>query len=160
MSSLPAQMPRTQSAFYMPLITHAYFIVKGLVIQKFISESTGFVQQLKELNNNRYMAFLNAVINLLKSDGKLLAKLDEAYKKDSYPTNSVGHIPGDFQEEILEKSNITTQEYNNHFLNIKMPWETTNVRELFEYIIQTHYYPYYGKYLKYKAKYLNLKKNI
>ena len=109
----------TQSYYFMPLITEAYYRAQGKDVPQEILNMSGRITGLpvtgpismpeivdKSKVDELYEDFVLAIIKYLLKDGNL-DKLTKEYKKDRKPTeNSPGHINGKKQEEILKKSGI------------------------------------------------------
>lgn len=105
---LPAQMPGTQSGFYMPLISEAYYIASGQAVPQFILNQSGMVTGLPGISAARYNNMVQALVNYLQIDGNL-AQLHSQYEADNrrFPTaNNVGHISGNNQETLLGAVNL------------------------------------------------------
>ncbi len=182
MEDLPEIIPSTQSIFFMPLLTHAYLIAKKIEISPIVLKNKEFVKKLKLLTNERYESILSGIVWLLTHNEIFLEHMEKSYRNidgfgdqySQFPTSdSIGHITGNLQEEILNNSYLSPEDYEKYFLQFK------NIREhdpriilpIFETIINCHYYPDFcnvlynedsnlKKYLKYKAKYLKLKYNL
>ena len=105
---LPAQMPGTQSGFYMPLISEAYYIASGQAVPQFILNQSGMVTGLPGISAARYNNMVQALVNYLQIDGNL-AQLHSQYEADNrrFPAaNNVGHISGNNQETLLGAVNL------------------------------------------------------
>ena len=107
----------TQSYYYMPLITEAYYRAQGKDVPQEILNMSGRITLLKRKPNFDYIAppeyytnegyekLVQAIIAYLK-DGNL-GKLEIEYKNDRKPTeNSPGHIAGNRQQDILGGAGI------------------------------------------------------
>jgi len=105
----PASMPRTQSGFYMPLITEAYYRAKGLAVPQYILDISGRVINLRQdiINQDTYNQMVNALTAYLRVDENL-AKLEYNYRIERRQpnVNSEGHIPGAEQEDLLSVVNL------------------------------------------------------
>ena len=101
----------TQSYYYMPIITEAYYVAKGEVVPQEILNMSGRITRLPkngfiDVVDFNYDSIIEAVVNYLLIDGKL-TDLEQHYSLDTKPTaNNVGHISGNKQEEILNGSNV------------------------------------------------------
>jgi hypothetical protein len=103
-----AHMPRTQSEFYMPLITESYYRAKGLDVPQYILDISGRVINLRQdiINKKTYNQMVDALRAYLSIDNNL-AKLENNYRIDKQPNlNSEGHIKGTEQENILSIVNL------------------------------------------------------
>ncbi len=132
---IPQHMPSTQSMFFMPILTHAYYVANGLKITDIIKNRIKFIKQLVLLNSYRYNAMVNAIIKLLETSpeyNELMYKsyynIDNKGDSGSEPPSetSVGHITGILQEQIL-KNSIVDDLYLMLFNKVKNPHgETKN----------------------------------
>jgi hypothetical protein len=108
----------TQSYYYMPLITEAYYRAQGKDVPQIILNMSGRITLLtskpdsiikiepKYYTNEGYEEFVQKIIAYLLKDGNL-EKLKGYYREDNEPKgNSVGHINGESQVEILEGAHI------------------------------------------------------
>jgi hypothetical protein len=178
---LPNALPETQSIFFMPILTHAYYIVKGFKLTDIIRKRIKFLKQLNLLTSIRYNSMVGAIINFLKDNRSYIESMSNSYydksdnSSEAPSINSIGHINGDLQEEILGRSLIDDMSRKNLFREFKN--STKEVNSIFETILYCHYYNksicvfYYeggnaksldfkNKYLKYKKKYLELKSEL
>jgi hypothetical protein len=104
----PASMPRTQSVFYMPIITEAYYRAKGLAVPQHILDISGRVINLRQslINQNNYNLMIEALTAYLRA-GDNLVKLEYNYRNDRQPNvNNEGHIAAREQEDLLEIVNL------------------------------------------------------
>ena len=100
---LPAQMPGTQSGFYMPLISEAYYIASGQAVPQFILNLSGRVTGLPGISVARYNNMVQSLVNYLQIDGNL-ARLQAQYAEpgETQPSdNNDGHISGPNQDALL-----------------------------------------------------------
>jgi hypothetical protein len=108
-SNLPPDlMPRTQSGFYMPIITEAYYRAKGLAVPQHILNISGRVINLRQnvINQNTYNKMVEALTAYLR-EGDNLVKLEYNYRNDKQPNvNNEGHINAREQEDLLAVVNI------------------------------------------------------
>lgn len=103
---IPQQMPGTQSVFYMPLISEAYYIARGQAVPQFILNQSAMVTGLPGISIARYNNMVQALVNYLQIDGNL-ARLQAQYEADRSPSdNNVGHITGNNQETLLGAVNL------------------------------------------------------
>ena len=105
---LPAQMPVTQSGFYMPLISEAYYIASGQAVPQFILNQSGMVTGLPGISAARYNNMVQSLVNYLQIDGNL-ARLQAQYAEpgETQPSdNNDGHISGPNQEALLGAVNL------------------------------------------------------
>jgi len=104
----PASMPRTQSVFYMPIITEAYYRAKGLAVPQHILDISGRVINLRQslINQNNYNLMIEALTAYLRA-GDNLVKLEYNYRNDRQPNvNKEGHIAAREQEDLLTIVNL------------------------------------------------------
>jgi hypothetical protein len=153
--------PATYSDIFMPLITMAYL---GAINQDF-TLNYDLQNQLSVIINNiigdNYLGLqiIAAIQQQIHIDQTLRDDLGRKYRNEPYDRNNhdfvlingvlsnFGHIPGGDQEHVLEVSLLQHGQFNNVF-------------NILEDRINRYYHPdmYYKKYLKYKNKYLQLKK--
>ena len=160
---LPKSLPKTQSSFYMPLLSEAYLIVKKKEIPEGLVKQINYIKQLPLLTEERYKKFLEGIIYKLKKYPELIDLMTRSYqnidnKGDKYsrePIDNAGHIRGDIQEIILYNSYVGKN--LEEFSTDGFP-ETRKIKELFDHIIIMNYIS--NKYLKYKIKYLKLKNKL
>lgn len=162
---LPRTLPRTQSFFYMPLLTNAYLKNLNKEIPEGLKKEIESIKQLTLLTSERYERMLEGVTNKLKKYPDIMELMNKSYKNidnkgDKHsrePTEDSGHITGRIQEFILENSYVgkDLEDFKDGFP------KTRKIKELFDHIIIMNYLgsKYFLKYLKYKQKYINLKKN-
>ncbi len=126
---LPQHIPQTQSMFFMPILTHAYYVTNGLKITNIIKNKVKFIKQLVLLNSHRYNAMVNAIIKLFETSPeynelmyKSYYKIDNKGDSGSKPPSktSVGHITGVLQEQIL-KNSLVDDSYSILFSKVKSP---------------------------------------
>ena len=104
----PASMPGTQSVFYMPIITEAYYRAKGLAVPQHILDISGRVINLRQslINQNTYNLMIEALTAYLRA-GDNLVKLEYNYRNDRQPNvENEGHIDGREQEDLLAIVNL------------------------------------------------------
>jgi hypothetical protein len=170
---LPLIIPETQSQFYMPLLTHAYYIVKNMEITNILRIEIAMIKKLSFLNHERYNAIIEGIVYLLNNNIDYINLMDKSYnnlenKGDKYSTQpsekTIGHITGNLQDEILSKSYLSQPKNDLYFTNFSN--NSRIIKNKLDEIIYRHYYPsiynqslseYKKKYLKYKNKYLSLK---
>lgn len=103
---IPQQMPGTQSAFYMPLISEAYYIARGQAVPQYILNQSAIVTGLPGISIERYNNMVQVLVNYLQIDGNLV-RLQAQYQADRSPSdNNVGHISGNNQENLLGAVNL------------------------------------------------------
>jgi len=164
---IPGTLPKTQSFFYMPLLTHAYLNVKKISLPDKVTEKINLIKTLRLFTDERYNSMLDGIIYKLRKHPDLVILMEKSYKNiegkgDKHsrePIDDVGHLRGDIQEKILNESYISTEK-KVLFTSDSFP-DTRVIKELLDFIIIMQYIPsdnkYFLKYLKYKNKYLNLK---
>ena len=109
----------TQSYYYMPLITEAYYRAQGKNVPQEILNMSGRVTLLrrnseydiivipKYYTDEGYEELVQSIIKYLKQSDNL-NKLHKYYEQDKKPNgNYEGHISGPKQVEILEGAGIT-----------------------------------------------------
>lgn len=104
----PASMPRTQSVFYMPIITEAYYRARDLAVPQHILDISGRVINLRQslINQNTYNLMVEALTAYLR-EGENLVKLEYNYRNDTQPNvGNEGHINGREQEDLLAIVNL------------------------------------------------------
>jgi hypothetical protein len=173
---LPKEMPKTQSFYYMPLLTHAYYTVKKLELTSILKKHIRSIKQLPLLTEERYLAMLEGVIWFLtRTDPSYINKMEMLYALDTpHSVHNVGHIHGNIQEEILSKSYLSKEKYNLYFKYFKNDYygeDKRIIKNVFDTMITCYYNKemcnlFYNeeiihkKYLKYKNKYLQLKNKL
>ncbi len=108
----------TQSYYYMPLITEAYYRAKNIPVPQEILNMSGRITLLKRnpiydslidikyYTNEGYEEIIQKIIAYLNKDNNL-NKLESFYSQDTNPIgNNEGHINGDNQVEILQGAGI------------------------------------------------------
>jgi hypothetical protein len=182
LEKIPETIPSTMSLFFMPFLTNAFNVITGNPINEYLTYRINVIKQLKLLSTEKYNAILNAIINFLNNNRKYIDTMHKSYNnldgkgdENSEPPSdtSTGHITGDLQEEILQKS-IISEDNEPLFKNLKNPIDETmkSPYSILESIILYNYADaddfkklYYSeetfkKYIKYKNKYLNLKEQL
>jgi len=142
---LPRSMPSTQSFFFMPLITHAYYLFKTMQPTHVLLRNISSIQQLPLLTKQRYEIMLEKIIDLMISNGQVILDLENGYSIDTRPNETtVGHVSGKLQEKILQACMMDNDSYKNHFRGFPtfgIDPTTLDMRYFFDLIIQHYYYP-------------------
>ena len=100
----PEKMQPSQSIFYMPLISEAYYLARGLQVPQLILNEGGRIINLGgDISLESYNGMVNALSNyLLLNDNINLLTQDYVNDANKHPTDmSTGHIKGDRQEYWL-----------------------------------------------------------
>jgi hypothetical protein len=143
--ALPRTMPSTQSFFYMPLITHAYYIFKKMEPTHVLLRNIYSIQQLPLLTKQRYEIMLRRIIKLMTDHPQVIIDLENEYSKDRRPDEtSVGHVSGDLQEIILQSCIIDHDSYMTHFRGFptfELDPIALNIQYFLDLIVQHYYYP-------------------
>ena len=148
----PKAIPETQSLFYMPLISTAYYVVRGQNIPKGLYESIGNVIKIfqiddKEISFGIFKILIYSICDYLHVDNNL-QNLEQYYneKDESPPTNGMGHISAQYQEAILHNSQLSDDNlefiiYNINDKNTKRGLEI-GIRDV-QFVIDTFIQNYY-----------------
>ncbi len=148
----PKAIPETQSLFYMPLISTAYYVVRGQNIPKGLYESIGNVIKIfqiddKEISFGIFKILIYSICDYLHVDNNL-QNLEQYYneKDESPPTNGMGHISAKYQETILHNSQLSDDnlEFIIHNINDKnakreLGIGIRDVQFVIDTFIQSHY---------------------
>ena len=99
----PDVIPATQSQFYMPLISEAYYLARRLQVPQLILNEGGRVINLGDtISQATYNRMVTAVADHLRQDDNI-GLLTRKYNRDTHPTDhSVGHIDGISQVKLFE----------------------------------------------------------
>lgn len=114
--NIPKEIPRTQSFFYMPLITYSYLIISYQKQQKKLTMIPKNVTQILSLFitlmdfidesfENKYIflcSMITSICEYIKNDYEFVDKLYNCKK----PIINVGHLCDSIQEKILSNSII------------------------------------------------------
>jgi len=174
---LPRIAPKTMSFFYMPLLTHAYYIVKKIEMTQILKNHIITIKKLPLLTEERYKSILEGIVYFLKNNTKnYIGKMEAAYLSDrSHNEHNIGHILGKLQEEILQESYISKTNndlYFRHFNNTFFGEDKRRIKYLIDIMIMCYYdremcaviynedVYFQKKYLKYKNKYLQIKNKV
>lgn len=106
----------TQSYYYMPLITEAYYRAKNIPVSQEILNMSGRITLLpnrglinvddKYNTDEGYEEIIQRIIAYLKKSNNL-NKLEQLYNQDNKPSgNNEGHIKGDEQVRILTGAGV------------------------------------------------------
>jgi len=101
----PPTIPGTQSQFYMPLISEAYYLAREQPVpQQILDAGCGVINLGDIISPATYNRMVTALADHLRQNGNI-ALLTRDYELDNhFPTDhSVGHIDGDAQEALLER---------------------------------------------------------
>ena len=98
----PEKMQPSQSIFYMPLISEAYYLARGLQVPQIILNEGGRIINLGgDISLESYNGMVNALSNFLLLNDNINL-LTQDYVNDIRPTDiSTGHIKDDRQEYWL-----------------------------------------------------------
>jgi hypothetical protein len=162
--NIPEIMPSTQSWFYMPFLTHVYYLINGIKITDILRKNIKTIMRIKNVNYKLYKIIIEEMLNFLENNDGYKRLLNTNFERDTLPNeDTIGHISGDTQEQILQQINIVDDNFNSlHFYE-----DNKNIYNLLQNILLCHYDDdicllllntnYKQKYLKYKQKYLELK---
>ena len=100
----PPTMPDTQSPFYMPLISEAYYLARGLQVpQSILDAGCGVINLNSGISQVIYNRMVTALVDHLRQNDNI-GLLTIEYNRDAPPTDhSAGHIDGPAQVELLER---------------------------------------------------------
>ena len=171
LQKLPRHAPKTQSFYYMPLLTHAYYMVKKIEMTEILKNFIKSIKQLPLLIEERYTSILDGIVYCLKhNDENYIDMMEKSYRSDKpHNEHNIGHISGELQEKILQSSYISHTKYNLYFrhFNYKLHGEHKRIiKNLIDTMITCYYNKeicavlyneevFFQKYLKYKNKYLH-----
>lgn len=161
---LPKTLPKTQSFYYMPILTDAYNKFNRIPNPPGLIKQINSIKQLDLLTDDRYNLIITGLLYKFEKHPELLIKMFKSYsgeegfgdKYSKLPEMDAGHIKGKLQEEILEKSYVKNNEIFPK--EIFGDSETKKIKDVLDFIILSNYFK--NKYLKYKYKYLSLKNKI
>jgi hypothetical protein len=162
---IPEIIPETQSWFFMPFLTHVYYLTNGIKITDILRKNIKTIMGVKNVNYKLYKIIIEEMLNFLENNDKYNRLLNNNFQIDTLPNEeTIGHISGDVQEQILQQINISDDNFNSLNFNEN----NKNIYNLLQNILCCHYNDelcvlllntnYKQKYLKYKTKYFELKK--
>ena len=102
----PPIMPETQSPFYMPLISEAYYLARGLQVpQPILDAGCGVINLGVIISPATYNRMVTTLADHLRQNGNIdLLTQDYVLDNRHFPTDhSVGHIDGEAQVRLLER---------------------------------------------------------
>ncbi len=100
--NLPPAVPPTQSIFYMPLITEAYYLARDMLVPQEILNQGGFIIKLGNISREDYNRMVTLLSHHLRQNGNI-ALLNQHYGDDIPPSPTrVGHISAVNQESWLD----------------------------------------------------------
>lgn len=154
----PPNMPRTQSAFFMPIISMAYLLYTNsdripLSDYTNIVSAFGRIINLRAITDNvgekiRIIKMLvHSVLTYIDKDEReiedKLRLLEGEYLRDKEMSTSEGHVNANIQEKILDNSYIDLAEYQNIIQSYFREYiidGKIDARTILEIMIQNHYF--------------------
>jgi len=145
-ASLPISLPKTQSFFYMPIITYSYYQACKYDIPVILLDSLQTLKNLTNITEEILIAMCNSVTKYLLCDNNNLLMLKKYYDLDSrIDVNNpcVGHINGNYQEKILEDATfiIDNECYKKNMISQYYDKQNINVKEALDFYIISTYHP-------------------
>ena len=159
----PKQLPKTQSIFYMPIISVAYLLYSmgyqwNIQNNKNIIKTIGRITNLKNSNYEIFEMMMRAVMeyiaandiqanNRYQVEEERLTLLEKEYMRDKLMSDYEGHISADSQEKILSNSiiNLKNDQYKQtiqkliYTFSLLNGMENIDVKSLLDILIYTHY---------------------